>query len=57
MLLQQPKNKNDYIVVDEQMNIVLQKNNFSPSYFYKGNFYYLKESNILEFLKERRFYS
>ena len=48
LLLQQPKNKDDYMCIDEgNLNMFLQLRNHRPKYFY-NNCYYYKITNKLK---------
>lgn len=49
-----PKNIDDYIIVDNETSKLLQRNGFMPKYFDGEVFYYKKNNDIEEFM-ERSF--
>lgn len=52
LLLQKPKSFNNLVQVTNEQNLILQDNGFSPSYLWKGNFYYIKSDELLLILEK-----
>lgn len=54
MLLQEPKSFDNLIRVTNDINIKLQYNGFSPSYRWKGYFYYIKQPELIELINRMK---
>lgn len=52
LLRQKPKSFDKLIKVTKEQNTTLQMNNYSPSYLWEGNFYYIKSNELLLILEK-----
>lgn len=47
-----PKNKEKYIIVNNEVSNTLNKNGFCPKYIDNNGIYYVKSIDIIEFMKK-----
>ena len=52
LIIQTPKNKEKYIIVDSKVSQILQENGFCPKYMDNEAIYYVKSDEIVEFMSK-----
>lgn len=52
LIRQKPQNEDMFITVNSEMNTILQNNGFSPSFYHAGEFYYIKNNELLKILQK-----
>lgn len=50
IIRQTPKDLDNYIKVDSNLNLILHQNNFPPKFIDDGFIYYLKTEELIKFI-------
>lgn len=48
-----PTNLDDYILIDDKLELILNNNDFYPKYIDENGLYFLKSKELIEFMERR----